>query len=322
MGPFGFAQFLFATAAPFLAGALLAWLVGWLPGLRRVEVGESRWCARTVGFAGILIALITAVCHALSAASLGTKLLPPTDGWHWLIYASAALAIVMTQAHAGAKVGPRLMVPFRWVVFALVAIFGCWLLLRPLAHALPGAAMPAWVVGSTAVLLVGAWLAHSGLQFRPRWPAQGAAALAMTFQAMVLGLMGSKDLALLAGIPACVIAGMLALDGLTRWLPGMAAARRPDADGLMPAAVLISGWYSLAGLHYAANDPLSDLAPFALAVAALPAAGIIGFLTPSLGPWRHRGAWLAVVTVLVIGGGAVALALAQQPAAPAGGAPY
>ncbi len=298
MLPFDLGQFLFASAFPAILALLLFQVERDL-----AESGScQRFCIRHTGLAGTFLALTAGAAHLASAWSMNARLVPPLDAQHGLSWSAIGLGIILFLAAPGAGAGWR--AGLRWLVVAAAAGAGVYLLLRPFpVDCLARQHLPWWCLGTAVFSAVVGWAGHRRFGEEPPLISHTLGLVLLAGTAGLIGASGSKDLALLCGIPAAAIGGGLVL---RIW------NLRTTSGGIIPAVVVLQAWFLVAGYreHTANVQPV----PLAIAALALPLA-VLASLPRHLW-WRRI---LPLVAVILCLGTAIAWAVLDQPADSASG---
>ena len=307
---FSLAQILCAIPLPLVLGLLLAFIA------RDLRDLPARFWQRGLG--GLALVAVVVVAHAAVAATAEASLVWPRSGWHWAWWGALALLPAYALAAPAAGLGRRGSA-WRWTVHGLLAAGGVVLLLLPMVQTgrfLPlleragGSAarwgeLAGWAAAAAVLTIGGGWAVTS----RRAGPLieHIAAGLAAALMAVGIGLSGTKDIALLAGIVPLAIAGSALLHlrrSANSW------------DGGQLATIQLGFWYLVAALDYADLRWWGAL-PLALALPAGALAARVGRTPRSAAIWR-------LVTTVVVGllGVAAILAWGQPETAPSDGPDY
>jgi hypothetical protein len=250
---------------------------------------------------GAALALAAAAGHAGLALLLGKTLLPPRDGFHWVLWYTLAVGIVLLLPLAER---------WRWLPLTAITAGFWWLAITPL-HPQTIATVPALALAAgltVAAIGLGRWCETA----TSRWSAiclASAATTTLGATALAAALAGSLVQGQLAGCAAAAAAGLV-----LAWPWARAQA------GMGWAVVLIAAAQAGSKLSWLYSDLTWPAA--ALLLAALPAGLLAGL------PWFSRHPRLQLVArwgiPALFGAAAVAWTLLWgQPAAAAGGpSPY
>jgi hypothetical protein len=213
--------------------------------LRR-DLGPGWW---TSGLAGALLALAAALGHFAAAQAIGDAVAPPVRGWHWFIPGALALGVV-TLVPAGR---------WRGVLLGGAACLAVAGVLQPLGG-MSFALVGAWAAAAAAAVVLAGWAGERTLAAEGPNIGHGLLLLVAAGSAAVIGLGGSKDLALLSATVASALGGSAILAVM-----GWSSAR-----GLaLPVTALLSGHLAI-GAGYAETSPVAaGLVALALPLAAL-----------------------------------------------------